>query len=343
MSARLPALVVACAALSGCELLFMNRDMADRPPDDDDILTPAERDLNGDGDLFEEEGLDAEAPSLDGIDLPTLRPLGARDALVLTVSDDTGLVDVTASFGPWTSATVPASGTSDVVAIDASSLTEGMGTLAVAVRDEDGLVSTFFFDDVVIDLSPPVVEIGPTVIGRGVDGDGELSLWMGDAWVLGSVEVRFGGATLTHALPAGWPSTLGEEWDWTYVTFPGASLPEGAGPATVRAIDAAGNLFEETIQLVVDGTAPTVTLAPVADAPPGTVVVDVAAADDALGPVWIDLRARGLLVASAVGPSARVALPASDFASGPLELVAVARDQAGNEARSAPVVVDLAP
>ncbi len=334
--------IVVILTMPGCELFFMNRAQPDPQPSSEDLLTVEERDLNGDGDLFEEEGMDVTAPMLDGIALPELRPLGAADALVLDVSDDQGLAQVRATFG--TSVAVAVSGLSATVLIDATSLGEGMGTLIVEVENVNGLISFFTFDDVVVDLSPPTVDVGPTIIRRGsVDEDsgmdGELSLWMGDAWMLASIEVEFGGTTLSHVLPPGWPQTLGELWDWSYVTFPASSFPEATGLATFRVVDAAGNAYEEVIELTVDGTAPSVALTAVASPATGELTVDVSGTDDTGGPVWIDLRARGLVVAQATGPSARITLPAADFAAGTVELVAVARDQAGNETRSAPVVV----
>lgn len=333
-----PGLVAALSATSAClPLLDLDLDLRERPPVEDQEPEPVDDEA--------EDGLEdvpSDFPEVVRLALPEDRPVGPDDVVEIALADDAGLDGAWVAFRhqTWHAAV----GQQDTIRASARDLGEGMGRLLITVVDDDEQETTYTWEDVVVDLSPPRIEPGALVVRPTGDGpESELSFWVGDAWVLGRVEVAFAGEVLALDFPAGWPSTLGESWDWSYVAFPGASLPEGAGEVEIRAWDAAGNAAVLTRELIVDGTPPLVDLVVVDDgASSGSILVDVTASDGGGGPVWIELRARGLSVGGAAGPGARIALARDDFAEGPLELVAVASDQAGNEAASEAAVVVVA-
>ena len=164
---------------------------------------------------------------------------------------------------------------------------------------------------------------------------GELEAIVGFGQLSRAIELALDGVTIERKeFPAEYPPTVGETWDYSLVRFRLGDPADGAPTALVTAIDAAGNRTEVAVDLTIDGTPPTVSLAgPAEDVPQaGWFVVEIELLDPGGGPVWADLSADGVVLASASGPTATITLDAADFAPGPLTLTATAYDQAGNAA-----------
>lgn len=280
-----------------------------------------------------------EAPRID-VDIPSWPPLGSDSVLTIEVSDDAGLDTVDLRFR--NAVDVFVSGVEDTVEVRADALGEGLGTLAISATDFEGRRTEERFSDLLIDLSPPEITLGETVVRHATDSD--IALWVADAWVLGRVELTVGDVTLSHDFEPHYPSTLGQSWHYAQVTFPSISFSEGTDSALVTLYDAAGNTTESAFQLTLDGQVPLVVISSPA---PSTVVsglfdVVVDAEDESSGPVFIELRVDGTPVATALGPSATMVVDAAALTPGDVELQAVATDEAGNTSTLAtvPIVVE---
>src|SRR5690606_12059046 len=135
-----------------------------------------------------------------------------------------------------------------------------------------------------------------------------FDFWMGDAWVVSSATLEFAGARFEKELPAGYPDTLGVEWDYSLVRVPVLDLPATTGLARLTIRDAAGNETVEEFTLSIDGTAPVAAF----DAPAAGEIVSgffdvvVAAYDAEPGPVIIELSAGGAPIATGIGPIATI-------------------------------------
>jgi hypothetical protein len=277
-------------------------------------------------------------PSVDDVSLPAWPPMNGEAELQIRVSDDRALGSVVVQF--LNLITKPASGTQDTIVVTGEELGEGMGSLFVQVMDVEGGWASRQLTDLVVDLSPPHVDLGKTVLRAA---DDVLEMWVSDAWVLGSVRLEAGGAFQEHVFDAVYPATLGEAWDYSLVQFPTEGLPIGARTATLEVRDAAGNATVTTFDLTIDGNAPAVSV----QAPrPGASVsgafeVRIAAEDDLGGPVWLDVEVDGTPLATATGPAAQVGADAAELAAGAATLRVYARDEAGNvSVTEVPIVVE---
>ena len=264
--------------------------------------------------------------SMDNVGWP---PAGPETLITFRMSDDFGLSSMSVSFANDLS--FPAFGISDERAVFAQELGEGFGTLELTVSDVDGLTTDVSVSDFLIDLSPPEITVGDTVL-RLAD-DSSIELWGADAFVLGRMELSVGELTLTHDFNDVYPTTLGEAWHYEAVAFNSTNFAEGSHEAVVTLYDAAGNGAQTSVTLTLDGTAPTVGItSPAPDAVvSGMFDVVLNAVDDRDQPVSIELRIDGVPVAVAVGPQATVQLDAGVLTAGDAELSAVGTDDVGNE------------
>lgn len=223
-------------------------------------------------------------------------------------------------------------------------LGEGLGRLGATVTGRDTAWTTQYVDDLLVDLTPPVAVLGPTTLPSS---GASFDFWMGDAWVVSSAQLEFGGRVLEEVLEEGYPDTLGVEWDYSLVRIPVEELPVTTELAIIRVRDAAGNESTTEFTLSIDGTAPTVSFSePEADAiVSGVFQVVVESFDQQPGPIVIEVSAGGSPIATAVGPEAVLFIDSAELPEGPLALTAVARDEAGNvsSATSLDVVVDNVP
>jgi hypothetical protein len=276
-------------------------------------------------------------PSITQIEIASWPPLGPTGTVSVTAEDDVGLEGVRFRFA--SEAWRHASGTEATVKVTGADLGEGLGTLVVGAEDVEGARATRWVEDLLVDLSPPEIFPGPTLLGAG----SALELWVADAWVLGDVKLVFAGVTLERTFDPGYPSSLGHDWDYSLVIFPVSELPATSGMATIVARDAAGNVATADLALTVDLDPPVAEiLAPAQGATlSGVFTVEIGASDPGGGAVWISLRVGGAEVATGVGPAASFALDADAFGAGPLSIEATPTDLAGNVGEGAAVAVTL--
>lgn len=283
--------------------------------------------------------VDTNTPPRLELELTQWPPLGKGSTLDLNVADDEGLMSAEVSF--TRARFFPLSGTAQALRVPATELGEGYGTLAIVIRDANGRGIRHEQTGLLVDLSDPALYLEHEILrtdGRGPNS--ALSLIVGDAWVLGTVEVTLGEEVRTHTFPPVFPSTFGKDWDLSYLSFDASTFPAGPQTVKVTVTDAAGNRISEDLQIVVDANPPAARVEAQFDSVRRAVRVEVEATD-AEGPAHADLFASGQLVATVNGPTAVVELGADDFPPGPLQLVAIARDAAGYETTSAPVVITL--
>jgi hypothetical protein len=278
-------------------------------------------------------------PHVESIDIPDWPPLGERGRVGVQASDDRGLSRIEFTFARRTS--VQVSGSFATASTFGQNLGEGYGELVVRAVDFNNGFAERKVEDLLIDMTPPIVEIGRTVVpARG--SDAKLDLWVADAWVLGKVTLEFAGVELVHEFEPGYPDTLGKEWDQSVVSFDVAKLPPGRATAWLTVSDAAGNVFERDFSLHVDAVAPDVSLVrPLAGTRvSGRFEVEITTGGSVNEPVFVELFAGGARAGEVMAaPTAVVALDASEFAPGPLALEAVAHDEAGNAARTSVALV----
>lgn len=281
-------------------------------------------------------------PKFDAIDIPEWPPLSATGSISLRLSDDERLSRLTATFKNVTRRTLD--GTSGTVVLSGADLGEGMGTLTLVACDARSSCRERRVNDFLVDMTPPEAELERASVSPKLEGlDGQVAVWVSDAWVLGSVDLTFGGKTLRHDFPKAYPTTVGTEWDVSRVAFAASELPEREGDATVVVRDAAGNARTETFRLRIDGKAPTATIAEPA---PGAAVsssfaVRVLAEDDGPAPAIVELWVGGARILEAAAPLGVITVDASTLPAGPTELRAVARDEAGNRSAAALVTVQV--
>lgn len=276
------------------------------------------------------------APEVD-IAIADWPPMGPSATLTVTAYADNGLSSATFSFR--NEATMWADGqVSAVFTPTGNELGEGLGDMTVRVDGVDGAWTETTVEDLLVDLSPPVVVLGPTTLPAS---GASFDFWMGDAWVVSSASLEFGGVVVEETLPEGYPDTLGVSWDYSLVRVPVEELPAITDVATIVVRDAAGNEHREELTLSIDGQAPVAGFtAPAPGASvSGVFQVIVDAWDEQAGPLVVEVLAGGAPLATATGPEAVLFLDAAELAEGPLTLTAIAYDEAGNA--SAPAQLDV--
>lgn len=285
-----------------------------------------------------------EVPKVGQITLPTWPPMGKGGHLDVAVSDDQADTTVSARFAGSSVKNLQL--TNGTVRFFGFELGEGYGDLYLSACDRQRACRERRVEKLLVDMTPPDIELERDVVSALVDGiDGDVGVWVRDGWVLGSVEITYGGKTLKHAFPQAYPSTLGTKPDVSRVGFPAKSLPVGNGLLAITATDAAGNVSTKSVKLRIDATKPLVQLlepAPGAQVK-GAFVVRVAATDDGGQPPTVDLFVGGARVLSNVVPSAPFVLDTSTLTPGIHEVRAIARDDAGNESVAAQVDVEVLP
>lgn len=281
---------------------------------------------------------DAGPPSVDAVEVPEWPPLGPNGAITVRLSDDQELASLTAFFRE--NAIRSVAGTTATVELTGPELGEGLGTLTLEVSDWRGATARREVTGLLVDLTPPEITPGRAITGR--DDDDAFTFWVGDAWVLGDVEVEVGGRTERQVFEEGFPSTLGEAWDESLVRVPTAGLGEGDWPVRVTASDAAGNTASFDLSVLVDGTPPEVTVEeplPNASVPPLFLVR--ATATDALSEATLEVTVGGAPVVAVEGAVAEIVVDASEFVGGPLDVEVTAIDAAGNRSPVQRVAVEV--
>jgi hypothetical protein len=316
-------------ASSGCEIALIIAATAD---DDDDGCY-------GEccyGDCSTDDGTTPPPPTSNvpemTIDVPDWPPVGPDGEVEVTASipSDAGrLLDaqfvfrktVTKSFGNTATGTVSAFG---------DELGEGLGTLSVEINASNGSGARKEVTNLLVDLTAPSSYADDTILpAQGAD----LSFWIADAWVVSGYELIVGGKSFTETLEPGYPSTLGVDWDYSLVSIAVEEIPVGVHSGDLRVWDAAGNEATFDFPLTIDGLPPEATVDQPTDGSTvsGSFPVTVSGLDDLPGAVSLEIRVGGALVATGLGPSATVVLDADEFPVGPIEITAIAVDEAGNQ------------
>jgi hypothetical protein len=302
---------------AGCVLLFPPR--AD--VDDDDVI---------EADFTDEEVSEAGEISFDFEWKDQDRPLRGDDVIRLDVFSETAGFTVRVRFGNDIFRTF--SGTTGVLEVSGADLGEGMGTLVMDARNVDGVVASQRVQNFLVDLTPPVVEVEtPLLNGSGTGDFGRFDAWVGDAWVLSSVELWIDDEQIAHEDFSGWPASLGHSWDWSLFGVPSDVLPKGPLDALLVVIDRAGNRVEHAFSLLVDDTPPDSALSITHTV--DHAVVTLTGSDDQPGALALALVVGGVEVANAVGNSTTFLVDRAGFALGTLVQARVT-DAAGNSTLS---------
>jgi hypothetical protein len=281
-------------------------------------------------------------PPTFNVDIPSWPPLGKTGRIDVAVSDDEALSRLTATFKNVARRTF--TGTTGSISLSGSDLGEGMGTLTLVACDTRDACRERRVNDFLVDMTPPEAELESPTISPKLEGiDGQVAVWVSDAWVLGSVDFTFEGKTLHHDFPKAYPSTVGTEWDVSRVTFAAKDLPEKEGQATVVVRDAAGNARTQSFHIRIDGTAPTVAITQPANGANVGASFDVAllATDEGPTPPTVELWVGGARVLDAVAPAGAITIDASTLPPGPTTVQAIARDPAGNRSTVSSITVNV--
>lgn len=315
---------------SGCIFLLLEEEEDDPPP-----TLPPEQPINPNP----PQQTNDLPPSVTDIDIADWPPLGPQGTVTITVTDDRMLSEVELFFAKSSKQFL--GGSFQTFTVTGSELGEGYGDLMVRATDSNGGWAERSVTNLLVDLTPPTIQLFDTTV-PATGGDARVDFWVSDAWVLGTVVLEFGNARLVHKFPEGYPSTLGEQWDSSLVSFDARVLPAQRDTATVTAIDAAGNYHSETFELYVDGDPPVVAItSPAPDAVvSGRFDIVIDASDPGGGPIWVEITAGGAPMATASGP-AIVTLDAGELPAGLIDIAAWAVDEAGNESEPASVMVEV--
>lgn len=283
-------------------------------------------------------------PTFDAVEIPSWPPLAKDGTIKVQLSDDEALSRLTATFKHVTRKTF--TGASGSISLSGNDLGEGMGTLSLVACDTRDFCRERRVEDFLVDMTPPEAELESPTISPKLSGiEGQVALWVSDAWVLGSVDFTFEGKTLHHDFPKAYPDTVGKEWDVSRVTFDAKSLPEKEGDATVVVRDAAGNARTHTFHIRIDGTAPSVEITQPANGAnvTGSFDVSLTATDEGPTPPNVELWVGGVRILDAAAPLGSITVDTSTLPAGPVEVKAIARDAAGNRSTLSAVTVNVTP
>jgi hypothetical protein len=283
------------------------------------------------------------------IELPEYPPLGARGQVNVRVTDEEASSRVTARFNR--NVVKRTRSPVETLVFTGDELGEGMGTLSLIACDESvnggGACRERLVSNLLVDLSPPEIDVERNVASPTADGvAGQISFWVGDAYVLGSVQLVFAGKVFDRPFPKAYPSTLGKAWDISRVAFDAKDFPEGEGTAKLLVRDAAGNERSADVPIRIDATPPVATVQePLAGSTvSGTFPVRVSAADaNAVAPPTIEIWVGGTRIVELPGPIAEIAIDSATLPNGPTEIRAIARDEAGNTSAISKVSVVVGP
>lgn len=327
------ALFAGCVATfsTGCEWVLLGVAVSD---DDTECL-----DCSCDNTCVPTTPDPADPPTVD-ILIADWPPIGPDGIVTVEASSDDGLSGAFFSFR--NAINQPMSGLKDSATANGSDLGEGLGSLSVTVTSSQLAQTRRQVDGLLVDLTPPTVYVDKTTLPA--EG-GVFEYWMADAWVVSGSELDVDGTVRTTQLDAGYPDTLGTDWDFSLVAIPTSELPPGSFNATIRVWDAAGNEATFDVPLTIDGVPPVAEILSPAEGETvsGVFQVSAAASDDLAATTEVEFWAGGALVATGTGPSAFVTLDASEFPLGPLEITVYAVDRAGNRSAAASHQIVIGP
>lgn len=283
-------------------------------------------------------------PTFESVDIPSWPPLGKTGRIKVDLRDDEALSRLTATF--QNVARRSFTGTTGSIFLSGDDLGEGMGTLTLVACDTRNACRERRVNDFLVDMTAPEADLESPTISPKLSGiDGQVAVWVSDAWVLGSVDFTFEGKTLHHDFPKAYPATIGKEWDVSRVAFDAKDFPEKEGEATVVVRDAAGNARTQSFHLRIDGTAPTVAITQPANGTnvSGSFDVSLSATDEGPAPPTVELWVGGVRILDAAAPLGAITVDTSTLPAGPTEVKAIARDPAGNLSTVASITVNVTP
>ena len=139
-------------------------------------------------------------PTFDSLEIPSWPPLGKQGQIKVAISDDEALSRLTATFKNVARRTF--TGASGSIALSGDDLGEGMGTLTLVACDTRDHCRERRVEDFLVDMTPPEAELESATVSPKLSGlEGQVAVWVSDAWVLGSVDFTFEGKTLHHDFP----------------------------------------------------------------------------------------------------------------------------------------------
>ncbi len=279
-------------------------------------------------------------PPVIGINIADWPPIGPSGEVEVTASVDSGSLS-SVEFDFRHTARKSVSGVYVTVAARGDELGEGFGTLGVEANTVGGAGARKEVSNLLVDLTPPEAYVDDHVLpAQGAS----LSFWIADAWVVSSYELTIDDDVFTETLEPGYPETLGVEWDYSLVTIPVEQIDPGVHAGTLLVRDAAGNEATFDFPVTIDGIPPTASLSEPQDGATvsGSFPVTFTGLDELPGDVALELRVGGALVATGIGPTATVVLDAAEFPAGPIDIVVLAVDEAGNESAPSTRTVTIA-
>ena len=222
------------SASSGCEIVLVIA--ATSEDDDDDTCFDA---CSCWGDCGPSEPSLPPAPPSVSISVPDWPPLGPEGQIrVDAIANGGALSTATWYFRNQFTTTFDGQSAGATWATGAQ-LGEGLGTLTIDVETTQDTGTRREVQDLLVDLSEPTAYVDDTILPAV---GAELTFWIADAWVVSGYELTIAGKTFTDTLEPGYPSTLGEDWDYSLVSIPVSEIPVGVHLGALRVFDAAGNV-----------------------------------------------------------------------------------------------------
>jgi hypothetical protein len=252
--------------------------------------------------------------------------VGRTVPVTATTNNDAAVASLAFYDGTTAFATV----TAPPFSVTWSPSTAGSHTLTATVVDRQGRTTTSPAVTVTTDLSPPTVALTTPANGAvlGNTGGVTVTATASDNQAVARVEL-YDGTTLIAA-----PTSAPYSATWNT-----AAVPLGSHTLKARAFDTAGNATDSatiTVTVIVDVTAPTVSLtAPASGATVSGAVTVSANASDNVAVARVDFYDGAKLIATDTSSPYSVSWDTTAVAAGSHTLTARASDTAGNAATSA--------
>jgi len=252
-----------------------------------------------------------------------------------SATDDRGLVTKIELFLDGSTAPVASTSRSPFAFnLVTTGLSDGQHTIIVKATDGAGNVGQSPAVAVIVDNTPPSVQIVGLSDGQTVRGTVSFTADATDANGVTSAELRMDDGATPVAAVSGTPFRFSVDT---------TKYPDGAHKLQVSVLDKAGNPGKASLSLVIDNTPPNVAVSGVREGQlvGGTLMLTVSA-DDPSGVSSVELMADGAVrIARLTSPPFAFSLNTASLADGPHSLDVIATDAPGNQAiTSLSIVVD---